>query len=126
MPKRCIAGLGDPAPLWSFVWSRSSSEHDAALKISGAFLIAEGLTVASAPDSVIPICRYKRVPRHHPGLNPRDNIWDFAPNAAITYTTPPNPRRGDRNDANSNCNNYLTNRATEHYSTGTLLNLHLA
>ena len=58
------------------------------------------------------------------GLTLGNNIWDFAPNAAITYDAA-DPRRGTEISAKLYWNNYLTNRATD-YSTGTLLNLDFA
>ena len=54
-----------------------------------------------------------------------NNVWDFAPNIAFTYTTPPIIAEGTEISAKLFWNNYLTNPATQ-YSTGTVINLDFA
>ena len=121
-PKRCIAGLGDPYV--ELVWSRFFGTMRPS-KYPGAFPIAEGLTVALGFGTVIPIGKYNAFDATIQGLTLGNNIWDFAPNAAVTYTTPPILAEGTEISAKLYWNNYLTNRATD-YSTGTLLNLDFA
>src|SRR5215217_5005909 len=54
-----------------------------------------------------------------------NNVWDFAPNIAFTYTTPPIIAEGTEISAKLFWNNYLTNPATQ-YTTGTVLNVDFA
>jgi hypothetical protein len=121
-PPRCIGGLGDPYV--EATWSRSFGTLRPS-KFSGAFPILEGLTVAFGFGAVLPLGRYDARLAQTQGLTIGNNIWDFAPSFAFTYTTRPIIAEGTEFSAKFYWNNYLTNPTTE-YSTGALLNLDFA
>src|SRR5207248_11213469 len=54
-----------------------------------AFPILEGLAVATGFGAVFPIGRYDAVLANNQGVTIGNNVWDFAPNVAFTYTTQP-------------------------------------
>ena len=58
-------------------------------------------------------------------LSISNNIWDFAPTAGFTYTTPPIIADGTEISVRFFWNNYIENRDT-HYQTGDLLDLEFA
>jgi hypothetical protein len=121
-PKRCIAGFGDPYA--EVVWSRFFGTVRPS-RYPGAFPIAEGLTLALGFGIVIPVGRYDSFDATTQGLVIGNNIWDFAPTAAITYVTKPILADGTEISAKFYWNNYLKNPETQ-YSTGTVLNLDFA
>jgi hypothetical protein len=121
-PPRCIGGLGDPYV--EVAWSRSFGTLRPS-KFPDAFPIHEGLTVALGFGAVVPLGRYDARLANTQGLTIGNNIWDFAPSFAFTYTTRPIIAEGTEFSAKFYWNNYLTNPATQ-YSTGALLNLDFA
>ena len=121
-PQRCIDGIGDPYV--EVAWSRFFGTVRPS-KFAGALPIAEGLTVALGFGAVIPIGKYDAVDATTQGLSIGNNIWDFAPIVAFTYTTKPILAEGTEFSAKFYWNNYLTNPATQ-YSTGSILNLDFA
>jgi hypothetical protein len=121
-PPRCIGGFGDPYV--EVAWSRSFGTLRPS-KFPDAFPILEGLTVALGFGAVVPLGRYDARLANTQGLTIGNNIWDFAPSFAFTYTTRPIIAEGTEFSAKFYWNNYLTNPATQ-YSTGALLNLDFA
>jgi hypothetical protein len=119
---RCTVGHGDPYVELS--WSRSFGRTRPS-RFSDAFPIFEGLTILLGFGTVFPVGKYNAWDATTQGLTLGNNIWDFAPNVAFTYTTPPILAEGTEVSAKLYWNNYLTNPAT-HYSTGSLLNLDFA
>jgi hypothetical protein len=121
-PKRCQMGFGDLYVEAS--WSRTFGTPRAS-QFPGAFPILEGLTIAVAFGVILPIGQYDAMESNTQGLSMGNNLYDFAPSFAFTYTTPPMIAEGTEFSAKLYWNNYLTNPAT-HYSTGSLLNLDFA
>jgi len=121
-PSRCISGVGDPYV--EIAWSRFFGTVRPS-RYPGAFPIAEGLTLAFGFGAVIPAGRYDPLIANLQGLTIGNNVWDFAPNIAVTYVTPPFLADGTEISAKLFWNNYLVNPDT-HYQTGTLLNLDFA
>jgi hypothetical protein len=119
---RCMVGFGDPYVEIS--WSRSFGMPRPS-KYPGAFPILEGLTVMVGFGAVLPFGKYDALAHSNQGLSLGNNIYDFSPVAAFTYTTPPVIAEGTELSAKLYWNNYLTNSVT-HYSTGTLLNVDFA
>ncbi len=119
---RCMVGIGDPYV--EIAWSRSFGTPRPS-KYPGAFPILEGLTVLLGFGVVFPVGKYDPWIHANQGLSLGNNIYDFAPTVAVTYTTAPILAEGTEISAKLYWNNYLTNPAT-HYSTGTLLNLDFA
>jgi hypothetical protein len=117
-PSRCIGGLADPYV--EVAWSRGFGSWRPS-RYPNAFPIFEGLTVSLGFGTVVPIGRYDARLATTQGLAIGNNIWDFAPTAAFTYTTRPIIGDGTELSAKFYWNNYLTNPATQ-YSTGALLN----
>jgi hypothetical protein len=69
--------------------------------------------------------KYDAREHRNQGISLGNNIYDFAPNVAFTYTTPPILAEGTEISAKLYWNNYLTNPTTQ-YATGTLLNVDFA
>lgn len=120
-PKRCVAGFGDPyvEADWSHFFGTIRPS-----RYSGAFPIAEGLTIALGFGTLIPVGTYNPADAAQ-GLRLGNNIWDFAPTVAFTYMTKPILAEGTEISARLYWNNYLTNPAT-HYTTGTVVNVDFA
>lgn len=121
-PSRCKPGFGDPYV--EVAWSRSFGTLRPS-KYPGAFPILEGLTIMLGFGVVLPAGTYDAREQRNQGLSPGNNIYDFAPTAAFTYTTPPILAEGTEISAKLYWNNYLTNPTTQ-YTTGTLLNVDFA
>jgi hypothetical protein len=119
---RCMVGHGDPYV--EIAWSRSFGTLRPS-KYPGAFPILEGLTIMLGFGAVLPIGKYDPWEHANQGLSIGNNIYDFAPTVAFTYTTPPIFAEGTEVSAKLYWNNYLTNPAT-HYTTGSLLNVDFA
>lgn len=120
--ERCLQGLRDP--YIELAWSRffgtfRPSNHDAALPI------LEGLAVRLGLGVVVPIGRYDVSDSLTHGLSIGHNIWDIAPNLALTYTTAPIVGEGTEFSAKVSFNEYLPNPRTN-YSTGDLINVDFA
>jgi hypothetical protein len=73
---------------------------------------------------VVPLVRYSAKDAAE-ALTIGNNVWDVAPYAGFTYTTPPLLAEGTEISARLYVNNYLTNPDTNHY-TGRLLDLDFA
>jgi hypothetical protein len=121
-PKTCQSGSGDPYV--EIAWSRSFGILRPS-KFPGAFPIFEGLTIMFGFGVVFPFGQYDRLQASTQGLSIGDNIYDFAPSVAFTYTTPPVISEGTEFSAKLYWNNYRTNPATQ-YATGSLFNLDFA
>jgi hypothetical protein len=121
-PSRCILGFGDP--YLEIAWSRSFGTLRPS-RFPGAFPILEGLAVMVGFGAVLPVGKYDGWEATTQGLSIGNNIYDFAPSVAFTYTTPPIIVEGTEISAKLYWNNYLTNPATQ-YSTGSLLNVDFA
>lgn len=92
---------------------------------SGAFPIPEGLAVQFGVGVIFPTGQYDRVEAASHGLSIGNNIWDVAPMAAVTYTTPPILAEGTEFSAKAYWNNYQTNDQTK-YRTGDIPTLEVA
>ena len=121
-PKRCIWGAGDPYV--EVAWSRFFGTLRPS-QYAGAFPIRQGLTIQAAFGAVLPFGEYNVVQANIQGLNIGNNIWDFAPIVAATYTTQPILGEGTEFSARFYWNNYLRNPATQ-YATGALLDVDFA
>jgi hypothetical protein len=121
-PSQCAVGHGDP--YFEIAWSRSFGTMRPS-KYPDALPILEGLTVLVGFGAVLPLGKYDAWLATNQGLSIGNNIYDFAPTIAFTYTTPPILAEGTEISAKLYWNNYLPNPAT-HYSTGTLLDVDFA
>ena len=121
-PDRCEAGVGDPYV--ELDWSRSFGTPRPS-KFAGAYPILQGLTIMIGFGVVMPGGTYDASDVTTQALSIGNNLWDFAPTVAFTYTTMPLIAEGTEISAKFYWNNYLENPAT-HYSTGDLLNLDFA
>jgi hypothetical protein len=119
---RCMVGLGDPYV--EVAWSRSFGTLRPP-KYPGALPILEGLTVMLGFGVVLPAGTYDAREHRTQGISLGNNIYDFAPTLAFTYTTAPILAEGTEVSAKLYWNNYLTNPTTQ-YTTGTLLNVDFA
>jgi hypothetical protein len=121
-PTRCVGGVGDPYV--EVGWSRYfGTRHPS--KYEGAYPVAEGLTVGLGFGTVFPLGKYDVLDANAQGITIGNNVWVFAPTAAITYITPPILADGTEFSARFYWNNYLINPDTQ-YLTGTLLDLDFA
>ena len=93
--------------------------------VPGAYPILQGLTVLAGFGVVIPAGPFDDSTPLKQALGIGNNIWDFAPTVAFTYTTRPILAEGTEISAKLYWNNYLENPRT-HYRTGDLLNLDFA
>lgn len=121
-PKRCIAGVGDPYV--EAIWSRSFGSLRPS-QFAGALPIFEGLSIAAGFGTVIPVGRYSADDATRQGLVIGNNIWDFSPNVAFTYTTRPLIADGTELSMKAYWNNYLENPDTR-YQTGSIINIDFA
>jgi Putative MetA-pathway of phenol degradation len=69
---------------------------------------------ALARDAFVPVGKYEPMLRATKGIGIGNNIWDFAPAAAVSYTTPPLLAEGTEVSAKLYWNNYGTNPDTQH------------
>lgn len=121
-PRRCEPGLAD---LYAEVnWGRYFGTPRPS-KDPGAYPILEGLAVMAGLGTVFPIGTYDASDPQSQVLSLGNNIWDFAPSLAVTYTTPAILGEGTEFSAKFYGNFYLENSVTR-YQTGTLLNLDFA
>jgi hypothetical protein len=120
--RRCQSGFGDP--YLEAAWSRYFGTPRPS-RYPGAYPIPEGLALAIGFGVVVPVGQYNPTNLTTQALSTGTNIWDFAPNIALTYVTPPVIAEGTEFSAKFYWNNYLTNPATQ-YTTGTLLNVDFA
>jgi len=120
--KSCESGLGDP--YIEAMWSRSFGTVRPS-RYPSALPIVEGLTIAFAFGAVIPVGQYDATNITTRALSTGNNIWDFAPSVAVTYTTPPILFEGTEFSAKAYLNNYIENPATR-YKTGALVNIDFA
>ena len=121
-PKSCQSGFGDPyvEASWSrFIGSLRPSRQKDALPIT------QGLAIALGFGAVVPIGQYDSTDPTTRALSNGNNIWVFAPNLALTYTTPPIFAEGTEFSTKIYWNKYRTNPATQ-YSTGDLINIDFA
>ena len=121
-PSRCQAGVGDPYV--ELDWSRSFGTLRPS-KFPGAYPILQGLTIMTGFGAVLPAGTYDPSNLTQQAMSIGNNIWDFAPTVAFTYTTTPIFAEGTEISAKFYWNNYLENPAT-HYFTGDLLDLDFA
>jgi hypothetical protein len=121
-PRRCIAGIGDPYV--EADWSRYFGTIRKS-KYPGALPIAEGLTILLGFGTVFPAGYYNAKDATTQGLVIGNNIWDFAPTAALTYVTKPILAEGTEFSVKLYSDNYLTNPATN-YHTGALIDIDFA
>ena len=121
-PSRCTVDVGDPYV--EFDWSRFFGTLRPS-KFSGAYPILEGLTILVGFGVVIPAGGFDASDPTEQALSIGNNIWDFAPAVALTYTTPPILVEGTEVSAKLFWNNYLENSETN-YQTGDVLNLDFA
>ncbi len=119
---QCVVGLGDP--YIEIAWGRKFG-HFRPSRYPGAFPIFEGLAVTFGFGTVLPFGEYDKSAAQNFAAVTGDNIFDFAPNVAVTYTTPPLLAEGTEFSAKFYWNNYLINPATQ-YHTGTLLDVDFA
>lgn len=119
---QCEAGVGDPyvEVNWGRYFGTPRPSADA-----GAFPIPEGLAVLVGFGAVFPTGDYDPADPLGQALSPGNNIWDFAPSIAVTYTTTPILAEGTEFSAKLYWNNYLKNRETR-YRTGDVLGLDFA
>ncbi|MEZ5844636.1 MAG: transporter [Hyphomicrobiaceae bacterium] len=121
-PNRCATGFGDP--YLELSWSRFFG-HMRPSAYSGAYPIAEGLSVQFGLGVLIPAGQYDATAATTRGLSIGNNIWDIAPMAAFTWMTPPLIAEGTEFSAKAYWNNYLTNDATA-YRSGDLVTVDFA
>jgi hypothetical protein len=119
---RCVSGVGDPyvEAMWSLYLGKVHPSRDPT-----AFPVAEGLTIAVAFGTVIPVGKYNGFDAVTQALSIGNNLWDFAPIVAFTFVSPPLIADGTEVSAKLYWNNYLENPAT-HYHTGSLINIDFA
>ena len=118
----CQAGFGDPyvEVAWSRFYGTIRPSYD-----PGALPILQGLTVLFGFGTVVPIGQFNPASPLTKALSSGTNIWDFAPNIAVTYTTAPLFAEGTEISAKAYLNNYLENPDTGH-KTGRIVNVDFA
>jgi hypothetical protein len=116
-PERCIAGIGDAYA--EVAWSRFFGTVRPS-RYPGAYPIAEGLTIALGFAVVIPTGGFDARQFAGQGLNMGNNVWDFVPTAAATYTTEPILADGTEISAKVYWNNFTTNPETD-FQTGAIV-----
>jgi hypothetical protein len=121
-PTRCMIGIGDG--YLEVAWSRSFGTLRPST-YPGAYPILEGLTILAGFGVVLPTGKYDALDATSRALSIGNNIHDFAPTVAVTYTTQPILAEGTEISAKFYWNNYLTNPTT-HYYTGSLLDVDFA
>ena len=120
--RNCTTGVGDPYA--EIDWSHSFGKLRPS-KFPGAYPILQGLTILVGFGIVFPGVAYDASTPLQQALSISNNIWDFAPTAGFTYTTPPIIADGTEISVRFFWNNYIENRDT-HYQTGDLLDLEFA
>lgn len=118
----CNTSFGDPYV--EADWSRSFTTPRAS-KYAGAYPILQGLTVMTGFGTIIPAGLFDASTPLRQAISNATNIWDFAPNVAVTYTTAPILFEGTEISAKAYWNSYLENPRT-HYQTGDLLDVDFA
>ncbi len=113
VPRRCVAGLGDPYVELS--WSRSFG-HIRPASTAGAFPIIEGLVLDFGFGAVLPIGNYNHQTQALNGVTPASKTFDIAPSVAMTYTTPPLIADGTEFSAKLYWDNYATNPVTQYHA----------
>lgn len=121
-PKRCTTGWGDPYVEMN--WSRFFGTLRPS-RYEGAFPISEGLAVQFGLGVVIPVGQYDATQVATNGLSIGNNLWNVAPMAAFTYTSPPILAEGTEISAKLYWNNYRENSDTQ-YRTGDILSMDFA
>jgi hypothetical protein len=121
-PDDCTQGIGDPYA--EIDWSRSFGNFRPS-KFQGAYPIFQGLSILAGFGTVFPVGTYDASNPLQQALSIGNNIWDLAPTAGFTYTTPPILADGTELSFRVFWNNYLENPTT-HYSTGDLLDFEFA
>jgi hypothetical protein len=121
-PERCIAGFGDIYV--EMDWSRHFG-HLRPSRDADAYPIPEGLTVALGFGVLFPSGRYDASEATTKALRIGNNLWDFAPTIAATYTTEPILAEGTEFSARLYWNNYLKNPDTD-YASGSLIDIDFA
>lgn len=119
---RCVQGFGDP--FFELNWSRFFGSYRAS-QFQGALPIAEGLAIQFGLGVVVPTGSYDVLEATTAGLAIGNNVWDIAPTAALTYTTPALISDGTEISAKLYWNNFIENSATS-YRTGDLLSVDFA
>ncbi|MFS8036672.1 transporter [Xanthobacter sp. AM11] len=121
---RCSVGQQD---IYSDVlmWSRFFPIVDASAQPSGLPPIPYGLAVMAGMSVVAPTGVYDR----ENNINVGSNVWDIAPNLALTYTVPsifgPTFGQATQFSVRAWLNNYTENPATK-YQSGTVLSIDFA
>ena len=115
-------GVGDPYV--EVDWSRSFGRPRPS-KFSGAYPIFQGLTILIGFGVVFPAGTYDASDPTQQARSIGNNIWDFAPTAGFTYTSPPILAEGTEISVRFFWNNYLENPTT-HYLTSDLFDFEFA
>ena len=84
IPRRCVAGFGDPYV--EFDWSRSFGQIRPP-STAGAYPIIQGLVLDLGIGAVLPIGYYNQQTQAANGVTPGNNTFDLAP-AALTAPIP--------------------------------------
>ena len=121
-PSDCTNGVGDPYV--EVDWSRSFGRPRPS-KFSGAYPIFQGLTILIGFGVVFPAGTYDASDPTQQARSIGNNIWDFAPTAGFTYTSPPILAEGTEISVRFFWNNYLENPTT-HYLTSDLFDFEFA
>jgi hypothetical protein len=121
-PRRCTAAVGDPYV--EIDWSRYYGTPRPST-YANAYPIFEGLTILVGFGVVIPAGGFTASSPTEQALSIGNNIWDFAPSIAFTYTTPPILAEGTEFSAKLYWNNYLENPTTR-YLTADVFNIDFA
>jgi hypothetical protein len=123
-PESCSTGIGD---VYSDVlmWSRFFPSEHFASQSKGGIPIPYGLQVLAGLGVTFPTGNYDSQRMINNGVN----VFDFAPNVALTYTTPSifgdQPGQATEFSARFFLNNYTKNGATD-YQTGQIASLDFA
>jgi hypothetical protein len=123
-PESCSTGIGD---VYSDVlmWSRFFPSEHFASQSKGGIPIPYGLQVLAGLGITFPTGNYDSQRMINNGVN----VFDFAPNVALTYTTPSifgdQPGQATEFSARFFLNNYTKNGATD-YQTGQIASLDFA
>jgi hypothetical protein len=119
--KECNSGFGDL--YLEMAWSRSFGKLRPS-QFDGALPVFEGLSIMAGFGVVLPVGKYDVGAQQH-GINIGNNLYDFAPALAFTYTTAPILADGTEFSAKMYWNNYLENPDTG-VATGDVLSLDFA
>jgi hypothetical protein len=118
----CDTGIGDGYV--EFNWARSFVGPRAS-QYANAYPILEGLALIVGIGVSIPVGEYTAASPLRQVISPGSNIWDFAPTAGFTYTTPPILAEGTELSVRAYWNRYLENSETN-YLTGDIINVDFA